>query len=71
VRVDAPRGSPENPASDQELAEKFARLSAGRISPDRCEVLAKAMAALDEAADVATIPWGSDPMIAQELDEDD
>lgn len=60
ARVEAPRGSPENPASDEEITEKFSRLSAGRLSPGRREVLVKALAALDETPDVAAIPWGSD-----------
>ena len=61
-RVEAPRGSPENPATDREITEKFMRLSAGRVSADRREALLKAVAALDDISDVATIPWGSDTL---------
>ena len=60
VRMDAPRGSPENPASDEELAEKFSRLSAGWIGPGRRETLVRAIAALDETTDVAAVPWECD-----------
>ncbi len=60
ARVDAPRGSPENPASDEEIAEKFSRLSAGWVNPARREALIKGIATLDEASDVAALPWGSD-----------
>jgi 2-methylcitrate dehydratase PrpD len=62
VRVEAPRGSPENPASDEEITEKFSRLSAGCVSPGRRAALANAIAALEETSDVAAIPWGSDEL---------
>lgn len=62
ARVEAPRGSPQNPATDVEITEKFLRLSAGRVSANRQETLLKAVATLDDISNVAAIPWGSDTL---------
>jgi len=60
VRVDAPRGSPQNPASDEELVEKFASLCAGRLSTGRRDALWRAVSALADTPDVAAVAWGPD-----------
>lgn len=60
VRVDAPRGSPGNPASDEELRAKFDGLCEGRVSPDRRDALARAVAVLADTRDVAAVAWGAD-----------
>ena len=60
VRVEAPRGSPENPASDGELREKFDGLCEGRIPPARRDALRRAVDALHGIDDVAAAAWGAD-----------
>ena len=60
VRVEAPRGSPENPASDGELREKFDGLCEGRIPPARRDALRRAVDALHGMDDVAAAAWGAD-----------
>ncbi|HKV45651.1 MAG TPA: MmgE/PrpD family protein [bacterium] len=59
VRVDTPRGSPDNPASDEALMDKFTAL-ASRLSAQRRAGVAEAVRALEQVSDVAAIPWGSD-----------
>ncbi len=58
ARVDVPRGSPENPASDDELRSKFADLTAGILTPTRRNALIEAVSTIETAPDVAAIPWG-------------
>ncbi len=60
VRVDAPRGSPENPASDEELREKFDGLCEGRIPSERRDAIARAVELLADTRDVAAVAWGAD-----------
>ncbi|HXX38110.1 MAG TPA: MmgE/PrpD family protein [bacterium] len=60
VRVEAPRGSPHNPASDRELIDKFETLCEGRLSLARRQALIRAVERLTETPDVSSIAWGSD-----------
>ncbi|HLJ59159.1 MAG TPA: MmgE/PrpD family protein [bacterium] len=60
VRVEAPRGTPQNPASRDELRDKFAGLCDGRLDRARRDALVDAVDHLAEAPDVAAIAWGSD-----------
>jgi 2-methylcitrate dehydratase PrpD len=56
----APRGSPGNPATPEELQEKFISLSAARVAPAQAAALAAAIRTLENAPDVAAIPWTGD-----------
>ena len=60
VRVEAPRGTRQNPASRDELLDKFASLCDGRLNRVRQDALADAVDHLAEAPDVAAIAWGRD-----------
>jgi 2-methylcitrate dehydratase PrpD len=60
VRVEAPKGSPENPATDAELREKFNGLCDGRIPAHRRDAIARAVERLCETEDVAAVAWGAD-----------
>jgi 2-methylcitrate dehydratase PrpD len=52
ARVDYPKGDPENPASDDELFEKFRSLAAGTLGERRCEQVRSAVFSLDEMKDI-------------------
>jgi len=60
ARIEAPRGAPENPAAQGELLEKFAHLSAGRVSASHRGQLIEAVRTLEAAQDVAAIDWAAD-----------
>jgi 2-methylcitrate dehydratase PrpD len=50
-RVDIPKGEPENPASKEELIEKFRKLSAGVIDKDRIEQIISTVEILETLDD--------------------
>jgi 2-methylcitrate dehydratase PrpD len=58
--VEFPRGTPEHPATDDELVQKFSGLCARWLTAERRDALVRAVGALDQVPDVAGIPWGSD-----------
>ncbi|MGH2365680.1 MAG: MmgE/PrpD family protein [Chloroflexota bacterium] len=55
TRVAAARGTPENPLTDGELAEKVRQLAAPALGTARCEALIAAVRALDAVDDVAEL----------------
>ena len=52
VNIDAFKGDPANPLSDEELAGLFRMYSKGRLAPGRAEEIVQEVLALDEAPDV-------------------
>ena len=50
-RVDIPKGEPENPASKEELIEKFRKLSARVIDKDRIEKIISTVEILETLDD--------------------
>lgn len=50
-----PRGSTENPMSDQELKNKFRYLSSNAVSPDKAEKIIKIVDALEELEDISSL----------------
>jgi 2-methylcitrate dehydratase PrpD len=54
-RVDAARGTPENPVSPDEVRAKFRRLSAGVVPAARAEAVRRAAEAIDRAPTVARL----------------
>lgn len=53
--IEYPRGNPENPLSDQELADKFRALTVPIIGVERCEQLQRAIQTLPHARDVRAL----------------
>lgn len=53
--IEYPRGNPENPLSDQELADKFRTLTVPIIGVERCEQLQRAIRALPQARDICAL----------------
>lgn len=55
AKIDFPRGDPENPAAEEELAAKFRRMARDAWREEKVEALAESVMKLEELEDVALL----------------